>query len=411
MSIFSDGKITQVKGISDKRRLPRLGKIRLGFKLKKGDVEYPAESPFFVLPLEVARVYGFKDEEEDVVNPQTQKRERVIIKAAKERALDRAKNYFHVTRGDVLRFIEQNHHRLAEEIEIMLPVNDIGAVFPQALKMYGSSKGVKCMGNGEQATTYDEKQDMIKIECPCGKLKADDNPKGECTLRGHLLCLVPKVSVAGIWQVDSSSYNSIVDVNSGISYVEALIGRFAMVPLVLRRIPTETHYDNKRQIHYTLQLILDPSINIETLNALRLNTERILKHAHYALPPADDINPAMDKETEVIYDAEFEDAPEGLKSQSVTSSTSEGQKPPESEKSDTQGVVDDKQIRLDIIDSIKQLRKKLPKDKFEPIRNKYKANITDCTLEELQAFEKEVKQAITGDYAKTAEELFKENKA
>ena len=353
MTIFSEGKITQVKGISDKRRLPRLGKIRLGFKLKKGDVEYPVESPFFVLPQEVARVYGFKD---------------------KEKAIERAKTHFHVTRQDILRFIEQNYNRLAEEIEVMLPVNDIGAVFPQAFKLYGSSRGVKCMGNGEYAMTYNEKQGMVRIDCPCEKLKTEDNPKGECSLRGHLLCLVPKISVAGIWQIDTGSYNSTVDINSGISYVEAMIGRFAMVPLVLRRIPTETHYNDKKQIHYTLQLILDPSIDVDSINALRKDTDRILKHAQYALPPADDTNPAFDKETEVIYEVEVENVSEDEKTK--------------------------------IIENIKQLRKRLPKDIFQDIRNKYNPVITDCTVEELKAFEAEVKDAIMTEFAKTSNSLF-----
>jgi hypothetical protein len=36
------GIVTSVKGISDRRRLPRLGKIRLGFKVAKNGGEFPA---------------------------------------------------------------------------------------------------------------------------------------------------------------------------------------------------------------------------------------------------------------------------------------------------------------------------------------------------------------------------------
>ena len=34
MKGFEGGKFTTIKGISDRRRLPRLGKIRLGYKVR-----------------------------------------------------------------------------------------------------------------------------------------------------------------------------------------------------------------------------------------------------------------------------------------------------------------------------------------------------------------------------------------
>lgn len=270
--------VTRIKGLSDRRRLPRLGKIRLGFKLKKGTVEYPAELPFFLLPPEVARIYGGK----------------VTLERAKELG---------VTRQDVLNFVSDNLNRLAEEIEIMLPINEIDSVFPNAYKWYGGQKGVKCMGNGETALRFDEESKaMIEIECPCDKLKSETNPKGECTQRGHLLCLIPKVNMGGIYQIDIGSVNSIIDVNSGIDYVQALVGRFALVPLILRRIPTQTHHDGKKQVHYTLQLIMN--VPIDQLEGLRKDTGRILQHSTYALPAPEDINPAMDSTSDIVIEAE-----------------------------------------------------------------------------------------------------------
>ena len=278
------GQFTTIKGLSDRRRLPRMDKIRLGFKLKKGDVEYPAELPFFLLPDEVARVYGFKSPEE-------------AVSLAEEMG---------VARGDVLKFIRQNAWRLAREIEIMLPINDVGAVFPQAYKWYGSQRGVKCIGNGEVAKRYDEKSGgMIDVECPCENLKSDENPRGECVQRAHLLCLVPKVSMGGVYQIDVGSYHSIVDVNSGIDYVSALIGRFALVPLVLRRVPRETHHEGQKRRHFTLQLICD--IDVNTLNQLRADTQRVITHQQFLLPPPDDTNPALDTEGEVVMEVEAGD--------------------------------------------------------------------------------------------------------
>lgn len=277
--------ISRIKGLSDKRRLPRLGKIRLGFKLKKGSMEYPAELPFFLLPSEVAKLYGGK----------------ITVDRAKELG---------VTRANVLDFIRNNIDRLAEEIEIMLPINDIEAVFPNAYKWYGGQAGSKCIGNGEIAmrlkTAMDDTAEptetglknqeagerYIEIECPCAKLKSETNPKGECTQRGHLLCMLPKVNMGGVYQIDLGSYNSIIDINSGIDYAQSLIGRFALVPLILRRIPTITHHAGQKQTHYTLQLLLN--VPIENLEELRKDTSRILAHSQFALPTPEDVNPELD---------------------------------------------------------------------------------------------------------------------
>ena len=52
-------KITRIPGLSDRRRLPRLGSIRLGIKVKnKKGIEYPKETEYFVCPDEVKKVFG-----------------------------------------------------------------------------------------------------------------------------------------------------------------------------------------------------------------------------------------------------------------------------------------------------------------------------------------------------------------
>lgn len=231
-------KITQIKGLSDRRRLPRLGSIRLGIKKKSGKTgnEYPSETDYFVCPDEIKAVYDDKP-----------------------KALD-----------------------------VMLPINEIDAVFPQAYKFYGSSRGLKCQGNGEVAYRVNEDtREMEEVECPCELLES-----GKCKQSATLMVMLPKVSVGGIYQIRTSSFNSIVDINSGIDYVSALLGRFAMVPLTLRRVKTETHHDEKKQHHYTLQITFDG--DIDTLNQLRADTQRVLEHPRYQLPAPKDDNPEFD---------------------------------------------------------------------------------------------------------------------
>ena len=227
---------TQIKDLSTRRRLPRLGKIRLGIKVENGDKPYPKETPYFVVPQEVAKVYG-----------------------------DRP-----------------------TELDIMLPVEDESVCFPQAYEFYGSSRGLKCTGDGETAMRLNEQTKVMEQrECPCELFE-----QKKCKQRAHLAVILHKVSVGGIYQIDTSSFNSIVDLNSSIDYVRALIGRFAMVPLKLKREARETHHDGMKQIHYTLRIELEG--NVDFVNTLRENTSRVLSGPSFSLPPPIQENPEMD---------------------------------------------------------------------------------------------------------------------
>ena len=136
------GKFTRIQdGFSTNRRIPRLGKIRLGLKVQhpKTGKSYPKETPHFVVPKEVAEAFG--DE--------------------------------------------------PTELDIFLPSENEEAVFPQKLAYYGSSKGLICHGDGERAERFN--QETKKWEdrsCPCEHRKTDENPQGQCAPVGHLMFLI-----------------------------------------------------------------------------------------------------------------------------------------------------------------------------------------------------------------------------
>lgn len=243
-------RFTQIKGLSAVRRIPRLGRVRLGVKVKnKAGKEYPKETPWFVVPPEVAKVYGEKP----------------------------------------------------TELDIMIPVEDTNVSFPQAYIYFGSSRGVKCTGDGEVAmrslafhaeytgdkSANSASKELIEVPCTCELFD-----QGKCKQSGYFQVLLPKVSVGGVYAIVTSSYNSIVDLNSGIDYVRAMIGRVAMVPLKLKREPKETHFENKKQVHYTMRIELEGDINF--LNNLRENTSRILSGPQPALEPPTQENPELD---------------------------------------------------------------------------------------------------------------------
>lgn len=240
-------KFTRIKSsFSQNRRMPRLGRIRLGLKVQKrrqdgSTVEYPTETNYFVTPPEVQAVYGPKP----------------------------------------------------TELDILLPLDNEEAVFPQSLAWFGRSKGLRCKGDGETAERLNEQTGQWEPRsCPCEHYKTKQNPKGECTEQGILMFILPKVTMGGIFQLRTGSYNSVVDINSGLDYVRSLIGRISMVPLKLRRVARETHADGKRQVHYTLSLTLDATV--EGVNQLRGDTSRILSHAQLQIEGPIEESPLMD---------------------------------------------------------------------------------------------------------------------
>lgn len=249
--------ITRIKGLSDRRRMPLLGKIRLGIKKKsqKTGNEYPAETDYFVCPPEVQKVFG-----------------------------------------------EQ-----PKSLKIMFPLDDIDAIFPTAYTFYGQSRGVKCKGDGETAWCVNEQtKEMEERRCPCELLDA-----GKCKQVGRLLFMIPSVSVGGVYQITTSSYNSIVDVQSGLDFVRAMIGRFAFIELELKRIETITHHKEQRQTHYTMQLTLPDGFNAQMLADLRTDNERIhIQSQQYQLPAPVEENPEYDP-PDILADEEDmpEDAP------------------------------------------------------------------------------------------------------
>ena len=215
-----------IKQLSELRRLPRLGKIQLGIKVKTdkpckckqregatdplkdcllcmgtGFIHRPKEVDYFVLPKELRDILG-----------------------------------------------EQ-----PKELPIMFPVENAEVFFQQWYKRYGFNV-LKCKGDGVNAMTWDEeKQGMVTIACPCDKLVS-----GACRRVAILQFLLPDIIGAGVWQISTTSRNSIIDINSSVDYIRSLCGRVRMIPLVLKREPMKTQRlekgVQKSGTHYTLKI-------------------------------------------------------------------------------------------------------------------------------------------------------------
>ena len=183
-----------IKGLSEQRRIPRVGKIHLGVKVdhatRKG-VQYPKATEYFVVPPEVAAVHGERP----------------------------------------------------TELPIMIPVEDEEYWASQYYRVYSQSRGLICKGDGTKChRMVDVKsgdmagQSAGKVEWrdfPCDGKECIHYQQERCREVMNLQFLLPQVPGLGIWQIDTSSVNSIRNINSSAELIRGIIGRIRMVPLIL----------------------------------------------------------------------------------------------------------------------------------------------------------------------------------
>jgi len=240
-----------IKGLSDQLRLPRLGKIRLGEKVEKitkqgKKVEFPRSLDYFVVPEEVKKVYGDKP----------------------------------------------------RQLDIMFPTDDEEAIFPQYYKRYGSQRGLKCRGDGQQAVEITDDGRMIEIECP-GK----DCPyfqSGECKAIGNLHVLLWKVPGLGVYQIDTSSINSILNINNGLRMIRGMFGRIMWIPLVLKVEMQEAHpVVNGKRIATTIP-VMSITANVSVEKLIEQVREK-QKKGELPIAPAEIVNPEVDEKPELLY--------------------------------------------------------------------------------------------------------------
>jgi hypothetical protein len=277
-------RFTKIKGdhpISSIRRLTWKGKIRLGIQVptiakdkdgkykkdqngkpvqrrdKFGELEFhPQDVPYFVCPKEVISLFGKDPIEIDIAFP--------------------------------LSGLDGNG----------LP--DIGGLFPQAYKYYGRSRGLKCVGDGETAMKANEKGIFEEVECPCDKFGQKDG----CSKRASLFFFIPKISMGGIYVIDSGSWNTMVDIQSGIYLALELLkdpitgeyNSITMLPFKLRRVQKETQHEGRKDKHWPLTCELD--MPMEDIRKTRSGKTLFLEQKKvYQIP---EIKEEVEKEGAVI---------------------------------------------------------------------------------------------------------------
>lgn len=218
-----------INGLTDRMRIPRLGKVRIGIKATNKDgKEYPKAIDYF-------------RSEEPV---------------------------FHEVYGEQ-----------PKAIDVAFPTDNVADWASTYYKVYSRSRGLVCRGDGHTATRTafhgqreiamgDSKAATQELEIDCPGQECPYYTKGQCKELMMLQFLMPKLPGLGIWQLDTSSINSILNINSTAELVKRLLGGIALRPLTLRIVPQEvTPQGVGKKTVYVLQL--DIGVKLAELAAFK----------------------------------------------------------------------------------------------------------------------------------------------
>ena len=255
-----------IKGLSDIRRFSRGGKIRLGEKRKNANgAEYPAKLDYFLFdPEDPAMLPVFKD-----------------------------------------RYGEK-----PRRIKIAFASEDTAVVFPQHYKLYGAS-GLACKGDGERATRLADGGKMVELDCPgpanCQfALSKGKHGKPGCKQVASLQFFIPEMPVMQVWQIDTSGFHSIVNINSQLDILRQIRGRISFIPVDLIIKPVQAQVDGKKVVVYALDLVVGVGLSqIAALQPLVGHDDTL------ALPPPDESTPDALFPASQIYDDESVDPETG----------------------------------------------------------------------------------------------------
>ena len=186
--------MSPIKEVSEIVRIPQLGKIRLGTREEDDGSIYFTPADHFICPGGVKKVFGEKP----------------------------------------------------KELRIMFPTENSEQWARQYLRCYSESGSLICRGDGETAlarveTIGRERSSKAKIitkmlEMPCNPDRCPCHRQGYCRRVMNLQFLLPDCPGLGVYQLDTSTYHSILKINSMVNITRSICGRVSMVPLSLQLV-------------------------------------------------------------------------------------------------------------------------------------------------------------------------------
>lgn len=211
--------MSPIKGISEIVRLPRLGKIKMGIKEEGDDGStYPLPTDHFVCPDEVKKVFGEK--------PKT--------------------------------------------LRIMFPTENSEQWASQYLRCYPGSRSMVCRGDGETAITRIEMRtseinprstSVTRLkEISCNPDACSYHRRGDCRQVMNLQFLLPDCPGFGVYQLDTSSFHSMSNVNAFLELMRGTCQRVSMIPLSLELVERKVQPEGWLKTVHVLRLTCPHSL-------------------------------------------------------------------------------------------------------------------------------------------------------
>jgi hypothetical protein len=219
--------VCPIKGESDILRPVRIGKIRLGLMIQEpGKKPHPKATNYFVVPDSIKQYTG--------PEPKT--------------------------------------------LKIMFPTDNPEEFAPQYLKLYHTTQGLVCKGDGTVsrrkvdmatgAVADHNTQEWTWRDMTCNKETCPEYLKGDCRRNMNLMFLMPDVPGIGVWQLDTSSFWSHVNVNSCIELIRSFTRKTPDDPGHIRGIPLVLSLEAKE--------VTPPGQKKKTVQVLQLRSDAIL---------------------------------------------------------------------------------------------------------------------------------------
>jgi hypothetical protein len=266
-----------IRDVTERPQIPRLGKIRLGYKdpAKNGA---PVNTPYFVVPPEVAEVYGEKPTELSIV----------FLSDDTERIASQWYRAYNATNGLFCKGDGETADALLDGDALRKLGGELPEVLPVDVWAHGATGGRKataeivrhrigCLGKG---------YDGIPA-CPMYEKKG-------CKQTTFLQFAIRDVPGLGVYQLDTSSMVSTRKIMGAIEMARMMLGSVAGVPMKLERVEVEVAPDGKKKKVWMVDLKVDTTYSLSRLLELRQGPV-----AAALLPPVDESGPELDDD-EVI---------------------------------------------------------------------------------------------------------------
>lgn len=210
--------MSPIKNLSDDVRWPRLGKFHLGYRDKERG--FPVKTEYFVIPKDNSAYDA-------------------IFKMFGEKP---------------------------KELRILIPVEDEETWASQYYRSYDMTHGLVCKGDGEIAMRMidiktgalpDKNTGTVTMkEITCAGKECQEYKAKKCGEVMNLRFMLPEIPGIGIWQIDTGSINSILNINSCARLIKKTFGRITLVPLILSLEPIQVNNpeSGKKQTVYVLNL-------------------------------------------------------------------------------------------------------------------------------------------------------------